>query len=105
MVSEGDSIDVGLMNQDPPPGRPSNLDSDEYVTLGDFGVRREGWIISGPDKGPGTILSSTIAMWARACAHALSPSYERALLLVERLGHDSNCSPKTFPHQGAPGAF
>lgn len=71
-LAQGDAIDVGLVDQDPPEGRPSNLDKSEYEMLDFVRDRREGLSVSDPDKGPGTILSTKLSLQTRARAHALT---------------------------------
>jgi len=61
--------------------------------------------LSDPDKGPGTILSTKLSLQTRARAHALSSSYERSFLVVERLGAHPDGTSKTFPYKGAPHCF
>jgi hypothetical protein len=100
-LAQGDSIDVGLVDQDPPEGRPSNLDKSEYDILDFVRNRKESLSVSEPDKGPGTILSTRLSLQTRARAHALSSSYERSSLIVERLGAYADGSPKTPPYKGA----
>ena len=85
-LAQGDSIDVGLVDQDPPEGRPSNLDKSEYDILDFVRNRKESLSVSEPDKGPGTILSTRLSLQTRARSHALSSSYERSSLIIERLG-------------------
>jgi hypothetical protein len=77
-LAQGDAIDVGLVDQDPPEGRPSNLDKSEYEMLDCVRERPEDLSVSDPDKGPGTILSTKLSLQTRARAHALSSSYERS---------------------------
>jgi len=100
-LAQGDAIDVGLVDQDPPEGRPSNLDKSEYEILDCVRNRKESLSVSEPDKGPGTILSTKLSMQTRAREHALSSSYERSSLTVERLGAYADGSPKTPPYKGA----
>jgi hypothetical protein len=66
--------------------------------------RLEGLSLSDPDKGPGTILSTSLSVQTRARVHALSPGYERAFVIVERLGARRDVS-KTPPYQGARGCL
>jgi hypothetical protein len=107
-LAKGSFIDVGLTNQDPSEGRPANLDKSEYSSLCSVRERPEDWGLSDPDKEPGTILSTRRSMQARV--HALSDSYERLFLIIERLGlhmhpHPLASLPKTPLYKGALGVM